>query len=183
MSPPWVGSLRGALDSEYGMKPRIGSLATVDGAGRPRVRAVVCRRVEDDGTLWVASDSRSAKNAQVRAHPVGEIAFWLPSRREQYRAGGAVEILAPDDPRRAVLWRELSDSARALFFWDAPEETMSDPPGPNPRSVPAAAAIPETFEVLVLRPDRVESLDLKPHPHARHRWKAADGWSGEAIHP
>lgn len=179
----WVAEMKAALDAEYGAKPRIAALATVDEGGRPRVRSVVCRRVEEDGSLWVASDARSDKNEQIRARPFGEMVFWLSTRREQFRVAGEMEVVRGDDLRRIPAWRDLSDSARALFLWEPPGMPIIGTGGDNPERVPADAAIPESFELLILHPDRAEHLDLKPHPHHRRRWREANGWEVEEIHP
>lgn len=179
----WVDEFRAALDAEFAARPRVGALATVDGEGRPRVRSVVCRRVEDDGSLWVVSDARSEKNAQAAARPFGEMAFWLPSRREQFRLSGGLAVVSGDDPRRILAWRNLSDSARALFFWDHPGVPIFEESGENPERIGAEAPIPSSFELLVLSPDRVEALDLNRHPHRRRRWRVSEGWAVEEINP
>ena len=178
----WVEEFRSALDSEFGPRPRVGTLATVDREGRPRARTVVCRKVEDDGSLWVASDARSGKNAEVEHNPAAEMAFWLPSLREQFRVAGSIWIMK-DDERRTALWSALSDSARALFFWDMPGAPIVEERGDNPERIPAVAAVPSNFQVLVIRPDLVDHLDLKTHPHRRRRWETGDGWRDRAINP
>ena len=176
-----IDDLRTALDQECGPRPRVAALATVDGEGRPRVRSVVCRRVEPGG-IWVATDARSAKVDQVRARPAVELAFWLPARREQFRVAGRVGFL-PGADRRAA-WEGLSDAARALFAWPAPGLPRVDGPGDFPEAVAAGGPIPGAFEVLVIAPESVEHLDLKPHPHRRRLWRRAGaGWAVEEWNP
>jgi pyridoxamine 5'-phosphate oxidase len=176
----WVGELTRALEGEYGgERPRVCTLATVDKAGLPRARSVVCRRVGPDGAIWLASDARSEKNEHVKASPHAEVVFWLPTRREQFRVQGSVKVLgepAPD-PARAQLWRELSDEARALFFWPTPGAKKLETLEVFPKAVGAETPPPASFEVLVLRPRRVEHLQLKPHPHRRRRWMLAGKWN------
>ena len=163
----WVDLMRSGLKDEFGTKPWIGALATVDQSLRPRVRSIVCRKVEDDGNVWVTCDSRSAKIRDIATHPFGEVVFWLPERREQFRVAGRLEHFAPDDPRTSMAWQNLSDATRATFFWpDSRGET-----------------IPQTFALLVLSPDRAEHLDLNPVPHYRRCWEAASGWTAERIDP
>lgn len=176
-----LGELSEALDGEYGPRPRVAALATVDPAGRPRVRSVVCRRV-GPGRIWVASDARSAKNAEVRTSPSVELAFWLPGRREQFRIAGRAEILAGAD--RQAAWERLSDSARALFCWPAPGTPRVDGPDAYPATIPAEGPIPAAFELLAIEPEAVESLDLKPHPHRRRRFRRAGAdWTVEELNP
>ena len=180
MTDPLAG-LAAALDEECGPRPRVAVMATVDAAGRPRARNVVCRRVGAGG-IWVASDARSAKNAEVRANPAVELAFWLAGRREQFRVAGRVEFLAGTDRRAA--WEGLSDAARALFRWPAPGAPRVDGPDAFPAAVPPDGPIPESFEVLALMPEAVEILDLKPHPHRRRRFRRAGAeWAVEEVNP
>ena len=178
----WVGELRGALDSDFGERaPRVAALATVDDAGRPRVRSVVCRKVEDSGDLWVASDTRSQKNREARARPLGEIAFWLPTLRQQFRIAGSLSVTSASK-RRDRAWAELSDSARALFFWDAPGRPLGED-REFPEAVGAWTAIPLTFELLILEPDRVDHLDLNEHPHRRRVWREDCSWAVQDVNP
>ena len=183
----WIGELQSALAREFGDgKPQIATLATVDRGGSPRARTVVCRRVAADGTLYVASDARSEKNDHVKANPQAEVVFWLHGLREQYRVlgaarvGGAAPGGGPGDPVRIELWRAMSDAARALFLWPSPGARRIDPPEAFPKAVPADASVPPNFEVIVVRPRRVEHLQLAVHPHRRRRWMLAGKWSAAA---
>lgn len=186
MTLPWLLILRDALDLELGPRPRIATLATVDSHHRPRARSVVMRQIDDDdGALHVVSDARSDKNGHLRQTPFAELVFWLPTRQEQFRLAGPARITTEkDDP--ALLqhfWSALPDASRALFAWP--------PPGrPRPASdepfVPALAAttpVPDTFELITVRPDQVEYLELAPAPHRRLRWRAQVEWQPEEINP
>jgi pyridoxamine 5'-phosphate oxidase len=185
MTDDWVSLLRDALAGEYGQKPRVGALASVDGDGRPRVRSVVCRRMTDDGATWFASDGRSGKNAHLRAHPAAEVVFWLPRRQEQFRVLGRIEVLdaAGESPDRLSLWREMSDAGRALFAWPDPGTERATDLMAFPQRLAVGVPPPATFEVLVLRPEQVERLAVLFHPHNRRRWRAVDGWRGVALNP
>jgi PPOX class probable FMN-dependent enzyme len=181
----WIIELRDALGAEFGDRPKVGVLATVDRYGRPRGRSVVCRRIEDGGALWIASDRRSSKNGQVQNRPFAELVIWLPTRREQFRLAGHVSVLGPDsdDPRRRWLWRTLPDPTRAMFFWPPPGRPLDPDPNALPGAVPADVEPPDDFEVLILEPDQVEHLDLKPTPHRRRRWSAEDAWEEQGLNP
>ncbi len=182
MSRSWVDALRTALEAEFGKQARIAALATVDSSHRPHVRSVVCRHLHDDGSLWVTSDRRTDKNEQARAQPFGEIAFWLPSRREQFRLSGPLAVLSTGD-LRSQAWLALSDTARALFFWDEPGAPKLGDDLEAPGLVSSSVPIPDSFELLVLQPDLAEFLDLKTHPHRRLRWRVENRWTGEEINP
>ena len=181
----WLRELRGAVAREKGEGPVIGTLATVDAAGCPRARSVVARRIDDAGRAWIASDGRSEKNGELRRNPAAELVLWLPENRLQYRLRGPVDILdagaRPDE--RLALWRELSDAARALFFWPPPGAPLDADIADVPSAAPSSLAPPASFDVVVLKPEEVERLDLRPHPHARRRWRQEDDWRGADLNP
>ena len=180
----WLDELRAAMEAEKLTGRLIGTLATVDAGGLPRARSVVCRRVDEKGAVWVASDARSGKNEQLRQNPHAELVVWLPTPRLQFRVQGEIRLLdaKAGGDERAKLWRELSDTARALFFWPAPGAPRAEGDA-FPPTVPADRAAPDTFEVLVLSPDQVDRLDLKPQPHVRRRWRRRDDWRGVDVNP
>ncbi|QOV89835.1 pyridoxamine 5'-phosphate oxidase family protein [Humisphaera borealis] len=178
----WIGELQSALSREFGDKPQLATLATVDRSGAPRARTVVCRRVGDDGNVLIVSDSRSEKNDQIKASPQAEVVFWLPTLREQFRILGAARVTggSPPDPLRPEIWQQMSPAARALFFWPAPGARKIDPPESFRLEAPADAPPPANFELIVVRPRRVEHLQLTVHPHRRRRWMLAGKWSAAA---
>jgi PPOX class probable FMN-dependent enzyme len=178
----WVGELREALDAEFVDEvPRVVTLATVDDEGRPRARSVICRNVEDDGSLWVASDARSEKNHQARAHPFGAMVFWLPSLREQFCLAGSLSVTSASE-RRDRAWAELSDKSRALFFGAKPGSAIRE--GDEfPEEVGAWTAIPGSFELLILKPDCVDHVDLNEHPARRRIWRADRSWAVRDVNP
>src|SRR5689334_16169437 len=118
----WHSMLSQSLQAEYGPRPNVGTLATVDPGGMPRARAVVCRRLAEDGSAYITSDARSGKSQEARANPHAELVFWLPSRREQFRLWGEVERIGPgsSDPELAEAWIQLPAVTRATFFWPQP---------------------------------------------------------------
>ena len=181
----WLDMLRAALDDEFGERPRVATLATVLRRRHARARSVVCRRIDNEGRLYFASDARSGKNSQLRVNGSAEAVFWLPTRKEQYRVSGAVSVIDSTNivTLRADIWHELSDATRASFFWPEPGTPRTIDPAAFPREVPASCAPPRCFELLVLSPDQVECLDLKPHPHERRRWFSTNGWVGYRVNP
>ena len=186
-TPEWIDDLRRALDRQYGHSAdaaRVATLATVDRSGAPRARAVVCRRVDDEGKLYFVSDARSGKNEQLRGDPRAEVVFWLPALHTQYRLAGEAHLTAfgQDEPLRRELWRGLSDPSRALFYWPTPgiavavDETY-------PRAVSADVTPPANYEVLKVEPSQVERLNISSFPHKRRRWRADANWSGVDVNP
>jgi pyridoxamine 5'-phosphate oxidase len=176
----WVAALTRALAEEFSEdRPRVCTLATVDKSGAPRARSVICRKLGEDGSVWFLNDGRSEKAEHLKAVPQAEVVFWLPTVREQFRLSGSVKVVpaAPDDPARLEFWRSLSDATRATYFWPSPGAKRIDDDDEFAREVPATIPPPPNFHVLVLRPRRVEQLQLTPHPHRRRRWMLAGNWS------
>ncbi|HWP40650.1 MAG TPA: pyridoxamine 5'-phosphate oxidase family protein, partial [Tepidisphaeraceae bacterium] len=60
----WLDELGNSLRREFGHSPRLMVLATVDRSGSPHARVVVCRRIDEEGRLYVATDARSEKAGQ-----------------------------------------------------------------------------------------------------------------------
>ncbi|HEV8603774.1 MAG TPA: pyridoxamine 5'-phosphate oxidase family protein [Tepidisphaeraceae bacterium] len=174
----WLPILTEAIASELNQRPLIAALATVDSAGHPHVRHVVCRRIDADGAIRIASDARTAKNQHIHTNPSVELALWLPQRRQQFRIAGTISI----DPQREETWREMSDATRATFFWPSPAQPLT-PAQSFPAAVPATAAPSTNFEVLLLTPHQVEHLEISPHPHRRRRWRRSTNWSLEDLTP
>lgn len=184
-APAWVALFQTALDAEHGDRSWVAALATVDHQGRPQARMVVLRRIEPDGSCWIATDARSAKVEQLRRTPLAELVCWLPGRREQFRLAGPVAVVSHDDqdPRRQELWQTLSDPARGLFFSPDPGTPLRTDPAGFTASAPADRPVPRSFELLILQPERVERLELTPFPHRRLRWSASAHWVAEALNP
>lgn len=77
-------------------------VATVDSAGRPGVRTVLAKAIDQRGVTFY-TNLRSAKGAALTAHPYAEAVFvWLPLER-QVRLRGPVEPVA--EPETMEYWR------------------------------------------------------------------------------
>jgi PPOX class probable FMN-dependent enzyme len=170
---------------------RLVQLATVRPDGRPAIRTVVFRGFLDDiRKLVFTTDSRSAKRAEIEADPRGEICWYFPETREQFRVSGLLELVGPGstDPAlrqaRADVWAELSDETRASFTWPSPREPRDDS-ARFPTSAPSAATPVENFLLMTLTATEVDHLELQGDTH--HRWLyEADRhgrWSGREVNP
>jgi pyridoxamine 5'-phosphate oxidase len=189
----WVEQLRADFTAEFGTGPKVVTLATAERDGTPRARSVVVRGLRNGGAIVVASDARSEKNKQVRRRDNAEVCAWLPSVRRQYRLAcwaaiigetlAATSPFEPDPHRlREEVWGEMSEAARALFFWPTPGEARVDGPAAFPESVRTGLP-PTNFELLYLLAMEADVLDLSGHPHHRHRWRRDTGWAVQEINP
>ena len=152
---------------------RFAQLATVGADGTPFNRTVVVREFDaETGDLWIVTDGRSQKVAQIRADSRVALCWYLGETREQFRfraaatlVDGTVQVEADRTARRAA-WTALSSRTQRQFVW------------PEPR----APREPNTARsARHLRPDRVppglrrlpRSQYHPPPPHLSHaerRW-------------
>ena len=181
---PWLPILRRALEAEYADRPRIATLATIDLDRQPRARTVILRRIDDDGTLWIASDGHSDKNAHLRHTADAELVFYLPTSREQFRIFGRCRVIGRGDDERVrqQFWQSLSDPARAMFFWPTIEQPVTENQT-IPTAIPYTTPMPVNFELIALRPDQVEHLSIAVIPHRRTRYCKFAAWTPESINP
>jgi pyridoxamine 5'-phosphate oxidase len=181
----WLDELRSALDREFGRdKPRVMVLATVDRSGAPHARCVVCRRIDEGGRLYAATDARTDKNAQLRGDKRAEVVFWMPSIGVQFRINAETRIVAfpEDETLRKGIWREMSDEERSHFFWPTPG-VAADTDDAFAEAVSADVAPPRTFEIFVLEPRQIDRLSLDSLPHRRRVWRADTNWFGVDVNP
>ncbi len=173
----WLSELRNALAREFADRPIIGVLATVSPEQTAAGRCVVLRELTDSGGLVFTTDARSEKVEHLSANPSAECVFWLPTLRLQFRIGGEAAI---DTASRSVLWAKLSPATQATFFGPPPGVRKGSA---SPDTKPSLADPPACFSVLVLTPDRAESLDLTTDPHTRVEFSEKAGWQPVAINP
>jgi pyridoxamine 5'-phosphate oxidase len=166
-------------------------LATVRQDGRPANRTVVFRGfLPNSNQLMTISDRRSSKISQIQQTSWAEICWYFPETREQFRLSGSLNLVDQHDinPQRqqaySQTWQDLSDSARAQFYWSSPGQPY-DPAGvieepPSDQNRPA-----KNFLLILFAPTEVDHLDLRTQPHSRHRYwcDSEQQWQGKAINP
>ncbi len=183
MTHEWLQRLTEALAAESPDRPAVMTLATLSQNGSPRARLVICRVIDDDGTIWIVSDARSRKNGQVKTDRRVEAVFWLPTRRLQFRIRGEARLIPATHRRALELWKSLSDSTRAMFTWPAPGESRSDSDDAFATILSSDAPPPDSFQAIAIHARLVEELDLTDHPHRRQRWRRKNGWRAELLNP
>ena len=127
--------------------------------------------------LKMITDSRSEKIVHLAHNPHAEIAWYFTKTREQFRLSGTVQVVTSTCKDKPLLsarkhqWSCLSDGARVQFLWPFPKEAspsdqdasvFSPEPVPGPGSVP-----PETFCLLLFKPQEIDHLELKASPQRR----------------
>ena len=189
---PWRSSLARALHRNRSLVyARYLQLATVRPDGRPANRTIVFRGFLDDSNqLEFITDDRSEKIVQIQRQPCGEICWYFPNTREQFRLSGLLSLIAADEPNeplhkaRLTLWQKLSDAARLQFVWPHSGQIRTPDANfmPDP---PDAIAPPSNFCLLLLDPTSVDHLELRGDPQNRYRYdKAENGeWSKVEVNP
>jgi len=190
MPAPWRSPLSRALHRNRSLpNARYFQLATVRPDGSPANRTVVFRNFRGDtDDVQIVCDRRSEKPEQIRQAPQGEICWYFPKTREQFRLSGMLTLVAADDSdpalqqARTAAWQAMSSPGRLLFIWPHPGKpreaaSFTDQP-------PETAAPVENFCLLLLLPDCVDHLELRGDPQNRWRYTHSDGsWDIAEINP
>jgi len=189
---PWRSLLAKALHRNRSLVySRYLQLATVTPEGKPANRTIVFRGFLDNtNQLKFITDSRSQKVEEIEKTPWGEICWYFPKTREQFRLTGKLIIVQANHPHpkidqaRKNTWQEISDNARQQFTWPNPGEKRIEvsafelpPPNlENPLS---------NFCLLLLEPKKVEHLELRGEPQNRWLYQKHNNqtWSTQAINP
>jgi PPOX class probable FMN-dependent enzyme len=165
-------------------------LATVRPDGRPANRTLVFRGFLDDSNqLQLVTDARSQKPAQIKHCAWGEVCWYFPKSREQFRFQGRLALVTEQtadvslQAARHQAWQNLSSTAQAQFCWPAPGQ----PRNPELAFLPTSPASPEPvahFCLLLLDPVSVDHLELTGNPQHRHRYEYEQGvWTFDEINP
>ena len=189
---PWRSPLAKALHKNQSLTyARYLQLATVTPEGQPTNRTIVFRGfLQQTNQLKFITDIRSQKVEQIEQHPRGEVCWYFPKTREQFRLGGKLTLVKVDNPHpklvkaRETTWQEISDNARQQFTWPNPGETRVQASAfelPPPNSANPLF----NFCLLLLDPTKVEHLELRGEP--QNRWLYQTDiyrtWSTQAINP
>ena len=190
---PWRSPLASALHKNRALTyARYFQLATVGLDGHPANRTVVFRGfLENTDQVKIVTDSRSQKAEQIKHHSWGEICWYFPQTREQFRLSGQLTLVSTDHPDqtlaavRQITWQELSDSARLQFAWPDPGVARVENEGAFSPSPPDKSKPLSDFCLLLLEPKQVEHLQLRGNP--QNRWlywqNSSHQWFKQAVNP
>jgi pyridoxamine 5'-phosphate oxidase len=183
----WKRLLDEALASHAQLpQSRFASLATVRPDGRPANRTITFRFFASGSRLVFTSDARAEKLLHLARQPWGELCWYFPQSRQQFRLGGPVQpasVLGEEEHSKARrrLWHERSEGFRQSFTWPPPRQPRSKT---DAFEVPAPAEPSENFVLLLLEPRTVDVLDTRAHPHERRFFSLVDGeWQHLAVNP
>ncbi len=139
---------------------------------------LVLRRAEPAaGLLWLHTDLRSAKVAELAADPRAALTFWDPRRALQLRVEG-VAGFEPDPAILAQAWARVPEVARRSYC-------TVEPPGRRlAGEILFDARGERNFAMLAIRVERLEWLWLGPDRHCRgESRRLGEGWEAAALVP
>lgn len=182
----WLDEARAAGLHE----PEAAALATATPDGRPSVRMVLVRGV-DEPDLRVYTNHESRKAGELRANAQASLCFyWGPPLRRQVRVEGRIERLTDDEARayfatraresRLGAWaspqsRPLAGRDELDRLYAEAEKRFADGEVPLPDWWGGYRLVPDAFELWQNRPNRL-------HDRARYE-RAGDGWSRTRLGP
>jgi PPOX class probable FMN-dependent enzyme len=184
-APLWFTWLKASLEANTEAHARFVQLANVDRAGRPRVRSLCFRFFGPRQTLIFSTDLQSEKCAHLAVDPAAEICWYFAATREQFRIAGTVQLIESFATgvlaaMRAEAWSKLAPAMQQSFTW--PESGA--PWSGQGFDLPTPTAIPASFALLMLQPEQLDYLDLRPHPQQRWRFeRSADSWQSARVNP
>ena len=183
----WLGE----AEIAHLLEPSAMALATVSPDGRPSVRYVLCRGIDERGVRFFTNyDSRKAHDLEATGRAAGAF-FWaglvpprqvrLEGRIERATAaesdayfasrprGNQVSAVVSPQSRPIASLEELAAEARAL------EATLAGKPVPRPKGWGGYWLVADVVELWQGRPDRL---------HDRTRYERVEGeWRGTRLAP
>ena len=189
---PWRSPLAHALHRNRALPyARYVQLATLRTDGRPANRTVVFRGfLENTNQLRFITDRRSEKTGQLDGQPWGEICWYFPKTREQFRILGTLRVVSADHAdeemlkARKMLWHDLSDGGRSQFAWASPKQPKT---APLEQTTPDPLNPLSTFCLLLLEPTQVDHLELRGDPQNRYLYSKEEQepgtWSRVEVNP
>ena len=184
LAEAWRLLAEGAARAKSGF--HLPALATLDAAGRPRVRTVVLREADrTSGSLRLHCDRRSDKAAEIAANGACALSAYDPETAVQIRVEGTA-TLHTDDAVADAAWAGAMAMSRVCYGTD---------PGPGTAiargdaySLPdAEAALTRGrphFAAVRVRAEHLDLLYLDRRGHRRAGWRRdGEAWTGTWLVP
>jgi pyridoxamine 5'-phosphate oxidase len=192
----WRSALTAAIHRNRSLvNSRYAQLATIGINGKPANRTIVFRGFVDEiipdrsHDLKFITDRRSEKVTQIAQNAWGELCWYFPKTREQFRILGQLSIVdctTPDpiaQKLRRMTWHNLSDGARSSFAWPHPNHDRADDTAFEPQELDPHHPI-DDFCLMLLSPTSIDHLQLKGEPQNRYSHQLIQGqWEQRSVNP
>jgi pyridoxamine 5'-phosphate oxidase len=193
LADSWIAQLRLWFDAAAAdpaiVEPNAIQLATADADGRPAVRTVLAKAIDERGIVFY-TNYESAKARELAANPRASAVFaWLPQQR-QVRLSGAVARTSREEteayfasrPRESQIGAWASPQSQPVASRDELDRLAAETERRFAgREIPA----PPHWGGYLLSPDEVEfwqGREGRLHDRIRFR-RAGDGWLRERLAP
>jgi pyridoxamine 5'-phosphate oxidase len=190
MADPIVEYIRAAARAEErGVDTAPAALGTADLTGRPAVRVVLIRHVDDRGFVF-HTNYNSRKGTELAGNPYAALCIHWPSLEEQIRIEGRVERLPAEEsdayfdarPRGSQIGAWASEQSADLPSRAALDARMREiearfegRPVPRPPHWGGLRVVPDRVEFWYGRPDRLHDRVLYV--------KSAGIWTTSRLYP
>jgi pyridoxamine 5'-phosphate oxidase len=170
-------------------EPTAAALATADSQGRPSVRFVLLRGIDEDGVRFY-TNYESRKASQLAANPRAALALYWHPLHKQVRFEGPVERLTPEESdayfasrareSRIGAWASKQSSELA-----SREQLLARVAEIEARFAGADVPRPEFWGGYELRPELVELWTGRANRlHDREEWRRTPGgWTARRLSP
>ncbi|HYH89610.1 MAG TPA: pyridoxamine 5'-phosphate oxidase [Solirubrobacteraceae bacterium] len=169
-------------------EPEGAALATASPDGRPSVRYVLVRGVDERG-LRFFTNYGSRKGRELDANPYAALALWWPGLQRQLRAEGPVERLGAEESDAYFASRGRGSRLGALASRQgsviAGREVLDARVAELGERYGEEIPRPDWWGGYLLRPDAIEFWEGRPNRlHDRtHYLRDGDDWRSERLSP
>jgi len=169
--------------------PTAMSLATVDAQGRPAVRMVLLKGVDERGFVFY-TNLESPKVADLTAHPRAALCFHWAASERQVRVDGPVEPVSDAEadayfasrPRLSQLGAWASKQSQPMEgYWELETAVAATALRFSIGSVPR----PPHWSGFRVKPEKIEFWHQKPFRHHQRfvYTRLGEGWKHQWLYP